>query len=1124
MAVAATNLTTAGNNADATSYASASITPTANRLILAWFYSDHATVEPNAPTVTGNGLTWVLVASRTQGTNRRMTLYRAMGSAPTAGAVTFDLAGQTATGAMWSIAEFSGVHTGGTNGSAAIANKGANSASTGTSLIVTMQPFSDTDNATAGAFMHAANETRTVGAGFTSIGVINQASPNVSLGSQFLASNDTTVDASWTTTSANIGIAVEIREAASVITPQVFGVGTQNALITAVTPGIPAGTIAGDLMIMLVETNNEAITVAGWTEALGSPQSDATDSHRLTIFYRYATSNNQTDASVTSDSGDHQVAQIFGVHGAVTSGNPFDTFAAGTDTTSDTTGSVPGSTTTIPNTLVIAVSGTGFNGTSTTEFTGWTNADLAGLTEFIDNVNTIGLGGGFGAAFGRKLTAGAYANTTVTHTNASRKGLWSAAIKPLPITLGQTAFRFYEDGTEAALVDQSIDANPTVGTKVGDTTFVATDGGYLRTQAATNFTSGRYNFTGNLAQDFYCKFDAWAGGGSGADALWFHWGAIADPTQEDSDQDQYAIVLSEFADQIQIRYAGAVVTSSAFASLDNSTWRTVEILVQGDNIKVWIDTVSIFDYNDTTRTLGGTTYGWGGRSGSTNNEHRIRNLLVANDAASRPIWPENNAIDEYGIENRSTSQTLASDSNNGFGQSFTGDGSDTDTVFFALAKQGSPTGNAVAKVYAHSGTFGTSSIPTGAALATSNNLDVASLTTSFSMVGLQFTTPFITVKDTKYCVVIEYSGGAGGDLLLVGNDNTSSTHSGNTVRLASGTWNAHSTQDCIFSLQTNTRNVSSGDSNLLLRLRIQESAGQPGLSTDDYQLQYEKNDSGEWKYVGNAVVETFTSADGNLRNVYGSGGADEGVGQSITTTIAHSPNTIDLRLQKFNSPADNLTLEIRSTSITGSLLATSDAVSASGISTSASWVSFTFSSPPSLSASTQYFLRLTRSGARDTTNRVAWAYSTTSAYAGGGAYSLDSSVWSSESSTNDHGFRTNVLAGTEVIGYNSASLTDGNATTQRLNSGTNSFLAGEISEDGLVDDFGITVINYTELLYSLTIESTAVANNDTLDFRVLRNSAVIDTYTVTPRITIIKTATGSLVFAIRSRRNVLLRR
>lgn len=179
----------------------------------------------------------------------------------------------------------------------------------------------------------------------------------------------------------------------------------------------------------------------------------------------------------------------------------------------------------------------------------------------------------------------------------------------------------------AVLVNETCATDPATGTKKGDCTFV-TD--HLRMQTATNFTSGQFEYTASLGGNFYARWDAWAGGGSGADMVMFYWGAADTPTEEGSDQDQYAVVLNEFADQIQIRYAGANVASgtSAFANLDNSTWRTVEIYNTGDTIRVLIDSVQIFNLTDSTRTLGGTDFGWTGRSGGTNNEHRIKNLYV----------------------------------------------------------------------------------------------------------------------------------------------------------------------------------------------------------------------------------------------------------------------------------------------------------------------------------------------------------------------------------------------------------------------------------------------------------------------------------------------------------------
>lgn len=111
------------------------------------------------------------------------------------------------------------------------------------------------------------------------------------------------------------------------------------------------------------------------------------------------------------------------------------------------------------------------------------------------------------------------------------------------------------------------------------------------------------------------------------------------------------------------------------------------------------------------------------------------------------------------------------------------------------------------------------------------------------------------------------------------------------------------------------------------------------------------------------------------------------------------------------------------------------------------------------------------------------------------------------------GSYTNVGSGA-VVGFASANTTDGGATTNRLGAGSGSFVAGEVSEDGLVDDVAITASNYTEHLYPITVVAAQVTNGATLDFRLLYNNAVLNTYTVTPRITVQKTVLTKTLAAL----------
>jgi hypothetical protein len=110
-----------------------------------------------------------------------------------------------------------------------------------------------------------------------------------------------------------------------------------------------------------------------------------------------------------------------------------------------------------------------------------------------------------------------------------------------------------------------------------------------------------------------------------------------------------------------------------------------------------------------------------------------------------------------------------------------------------------------------------------------------------------------------------------------------------------------------------------------------------------------------------------------------------------------------------------------------------------------------------------------------------------------------SNTWGT-TTTADIIFRV-VATASAVIAFNSANLTDGAATTNRLGAGTGSFTAGKVSEDGLVDNLGWPGNNYTELLYALTLAKARLANGDTLRFRVVRNLATTGlTYTQTPTV------------------------
>lgn len=155
----------------------------------------------------------------------------------------------------------------------------------------------------------------------------------------------------------------------------------------------------------------------------------------------------------------------------------------------------------------------------------------------------------------------------------------------------------------------------------------------------------------------------------------------------------------------------------------------------------------------------------------------------------------------------------------GDGQSFTCSvtGYYITSAKFYLYKNGSPTGNVYAKLYTHSGTYGTSSVGTGAALATSDPIDVSTLGSGVGNVALKTFTfsganLYTMSNGTRYFISVEYTGGDGSNSVSSGHDNSASSHGGNRAYwepVIPG-WSAVSTQDVSFYVYGNNDPIASG--------------------------------------------------------------------------------------------------------------------------------------------------------------------------------------------------------------------------------------------------------------------------------------------------------------------------
>lgn len=234
----------------------------------------------------------------------------------------------------------------------------------------------------------------------------------------------------------NLGIPLIIREAQAAA-PTFVTAGIVAAGTAAITPQLPGSIQTNDILLLFLETDNQAISIANqsggtWAEVTNSPQgtgvaADGTAT-RLTVFWsRY---NGTQTAPVTTDSGNHQIGRIIAIRGVTTSGNPWNVTAGNVEAVADTSGSIPGAGTTIADTFVVTAVATALpDATGTANFSAWSNGNLAGVAERVDNSSNVGNGGAIGVATGTKGTAGNYGSTTVTTPNA-KKGLLSIALKP----------------------------------------------------------------------------------------------------------------------------------------------------------------------------------------------------------------------------------------------------------------------------------------------------------------------------------------------------------------------------------------------------------------------------------------------------------------------------------------------------------------------------------------------------------------------------------------------------------------------------------------------------------------------------------------------------------------------
>lgn len=255
------------STANATSYASGSWTPTANRpYLVAVLLSRGSSTDPVTPTMSGNGITWS-ITDATEGNNLfvstgtlryRLLLFKGVaGGSPSAGATTVDCGGVTHTGCAIIVAE------GDANIDTAtfVVQTDKNVAGAASSVAAALAAFGSASNYTFSCF--AANEQSAFTHEGTELADINYATPVATLMAQFLASADTTPAATFPGPDDLGVIAVEVAISAG---------GTSE------TPTPGGGTAGGTAPVARAPSPQGGADSAGTTPApkAATPQGGAT--------------------------------------------------------------------------------------------------------------------------------------------------------------------------------------------------------------------------------------------------------------------------------------------------------------------------------------------------------------------------------------------------------------------------------------------------------------------------------------------------------------------------------------------------------------------------------------------------------------------------------------------------------------------------------------------------------------------------------------------------------------------------------------------------------------------------------------------------------------------------------
>lgn len=239
--------------------------------------------------------------------------------------------------------------------------------------------------------------------------------------------------------------------------------GTWTAGTGALSVPPPAGVTAGNLLLLLVSTANDAVatpttSTGTWIEAPSSPSSTGTINTalgiRMTVFYKFAETS-EANASLSDTGFNYRAAMIYEFSG-VDSSSPFNAHAPSVDATSTSGITLPSLTTTLANTMFVGCIGLDNDAYSTTTIiTGtWANSgnNVTNIALRFQRVINTGVGGGLALVTGNIASAGATGTVTNSTATAAARAYISYALNEAPVNITIT------EGTVNASASASLES------------------------------------------------------------------------------------------------------------------------------------------------------------------------------------------------------------------------------------------------------------------------------------------------------------------------------------------------------------------------------------------------------------------------------------------------------------------------------------------------------------------------------------------------------------------------------------------------------------------------------------------------------------------------------------------